>query len=112
LFVAELLDWVDRAASDELPRLLQDAGKDGLDSLQRVTDRLRKFVHGAISPPQNAVGLPPGYHTPRVKRAMRLLADGLDETYKLALQLRPPDLPVEVSRDELRRLIKDEMNNL
>jgi hypothetical protein len=32
LFVAELLDWVDRAASDELPHLLQDAGKDGLIS--------------------------------------------------------------------------------
>jgi hypothetical protein len=109
LFVAELLDWVYRASSDELPRLLQDAGKDGLDSLQRVTDRLRRFAHGAIVPPQNAPGLPPGYHTPRVKRAMQLLADGLDETYKLAVQLRPPDLPVEVSPDELRRVIRDEI---
>jgi hypothetical protein len=110
LYVAELLDWVDRAVSDELPRLLQDAGKDGLESLQRVTNRLRKFVHGAIVPPQSAPGLPPGYHTPRVKRAMQLLADGLDETYKLAVQLRPPDLPVEVSPDDLRRLIRDEIS--
>ena len=109
LFVAELLDWVDRAASDELPRLLQDAGKDGLESLQLVTDRLRKFVHGAIVPPQKAPSLPPGYHTPRVKRAMQLLADGLDETYKLAVQLSPPDLPVEVSPDDLRRLIREEI---
>ena len=110
LFVAELLDWVDRAASDELPRLLQDAGKDGLESLQRVTDRLRKFVHGAIAPPQNAPGLPPGYFTPRVKRAMQLLADGLDETYKLAVELRPPDLPLGISPDDLRRLIREEIS--
>jgi hypothetical protein len=92
-----------------LPRLLQDAGKDGLESLQLVTDRLRKFVHGAIVPPQKAPSLPPGYHTPRVKRAMQLLADGLDETYKLAVQLSPPDLPVEVSPDDLRRLIREEI---
>jgi hypothetical protein len=110
LFVAELLDWIDRAATDELPRLLQDAGKDGLESLELVTDRLRRFAHGAIVPPQNAPSLPPGYYTPRVKRAMQLLADGLDETYKLAVQLRPVDLPVDLSPDGLRRLIRDEIS--
>ena len=36
LFVAELLDWVDRAASQELPGLLKDAGKDGLESFKRL----------------------------------------------------------------------------
>jgi hypothetical protein len=110
LFVAELLDWIDRAATDELPRLLQDAGKDGLESLELVTDRLRRFAHGAIVPPQDAPSLPPGYYTPRVKRAMQLLADGLDETYKLAVQLRPVDLPVDLSPDGLRRLIRDEIS--
>lgn len=67
-------------------------------------------MHGAVVPPQNAPSLPPGYYTPRVKRAIKLLADGLDETYKLAVQLRPPDLPVETSPDELRRLIRDEIS--
>ena len=95
---------MDRAASDELPRLHQHAGKDGLESLQRVTDKLRKFVHGAIVPPQSAPSLPPGYHTPRVKRAMKLLADGLDETYKLAVQLRPSEFPVELTPEELRQI--------
>jgi hypothetical protein len=104
LFVAELLDWIDRAASDELPRLLQDAGKDGLESLQVVTDRLRKFTRGAIVPPQKAKGLPPGYYTPRVQRAMLLVCDGLDETYKLAHELHSPEFPAELSEEELRRI--------
>jgi hypothetical protein len=104
LFVAELLDWVYRAASEELPSLLQDAGKDGLESFTASTDRLRKFVHASIVPPQNARGLPPGYYTPRVKRALQLLADGLDEAYRLAFQIRPPEFPAELTPDELRRI--------
>jgi Bacterial Ig-like domain (group 3)/SdrD B-like domain len=104
LFVAELLDWVYRAASEELPSLLQDAGKDGLESFTASTDRLRKFVHAAIVPPQNARGLPPGYYTPRVKRALQLLADGLDEAYSLAFQVRPPEFPAELTPEELRRI--------
>jgi hypothetical protein len=107
LFVAELLDWVYRAASEELPALLQDAGKDGLESFTASTDRLRKFVHAAIAPPQNARGLPPGYYTPRVKRAIQLLADGLDEAYRLAFQIRPPEFPLdELTPAELARLRK------
>jgi hypothetical protein len=53
--------------------------------------------------------LPPGYKTARVQRALRLLADGLDETYKLAVQLRPSDLPVDISESELRKFIRDEI---
>jgi hypothetical protein len=104
LFVAELLDWVYRAASQELPGLLQDAGKDGLESFKASTDRLRKFVHGAIARPegpQNARGLPDGYYTPRVKRAIQLLADGLDEAYRLAHQVHQPELPPELTAEEL-----------
>ncbi|HYW43705.1 MAG TPA: hypothetical protein VE959_12665 [Bryobacteraceae bacterium] len=111
LFVAELLDWVYRAASEELPGLLQDAGKDGLESFKASTDRLRKFVHGAISPPQKARALPPGYHTPRVKRAMQLLADGLDEAYSLAFQIPSPEFLAEFTEDEkrdIRELLKKE----
>ncbi len=104
LFVAEFLDWVYRTASEELPSLLQDAGKDGLELFTASTDRLRKFVHAAIVPPQNARGLPPGYYTPRVNRALRLLADGLDEAYRLAFQIRPPEFPAELTPEELRRI--------
>jgi hypothetical protein len=109
LFVAELLDWVYRAASEELPALLQDAGKDGIESFIASTDRLRKFVHASRVPPQRAPGLPPGYYTPRVQRALQLLADGLDEAYGLAHEIRPPDLPIDFTakeRQELRELLR------
>jgi hypothetical protein len=102
LFVAELLDWVYRAASEELPGLLQDAGKDGLASFKSATDTLRKFVHAAIG--QHGHGIPDGYHTPRVKRAMHLLADGLDEAYMLANEIPPAEFPAELSAEELRRI--------
>jgi hypothetical protein len=111
LFVAELLDWVNRAATDELPRLLQDAGKDGIESLTSYMERLRRFVHTSIPPTPAAKGLPPGYDTPRVRRAMQLVADGLDETYKLALQLKLPDQPVAVTGDELED-IRGELREL
>ncbi|HLK66075.1 MAG TPA: carboxypeptidase regulatory-like domain-containing protein [Bryobacteraceae bacterium] len=109
LFIAELLDWVNRSASEELPQLLQDAGKDGLESFRASTNRLRRLVHGALELANRrttiardlARGLPPGYHTPRVQRAILLLADGLDEAYRLAFQVPEPQFPAEVSQNRL-----------
>jgi hypothetical protein len=115
LFVAELLDWVYRAASEELPGLLQDAGKDGIESFKRVTDRLRKFVRAAIPSHrvvggveigQHAPGLPPGYFTPRVKQALKLLADGLDEAYFLASEIPPPDFPADLTTQQLKQIVQ------
>jgi len=94
LFVSELLDWVDRAASEELPQVLQTSGKDGLPALKSVIDNLRHFLRASIVPPQKSHGLPPGYRTPRVQRTMLELADALDETYKLAFDIKAPRLPV------------------
>ena len=91
LFLGELLDWVDRAASDELPRLVRDSGKDAIKSLTGIVDTLRKFVRAAVVPAQASPSLPPGYRTPRVQRALSELADQLDETFKLASQIKPPD---------------------
>lgn len=104
LFVAELLDWVYRSASEELPGLLQDAGKDGLESFKRSTDRLRRLVHAAIG--QHAPGIPEGYRTPRVIRAMQLLADGLDEAFLLASEIRSPDFPAELSPQQLTQILE------
>jgi hypothetical protein len=104
LFVAELLDWVYRAASEELPGLLQDAGKDGLPSFKRASDKLRRFVRAAIG--QRAPGIPDGYRTPRVIQAMRLLADGLDEAFFLASEIQPAEFPAEFTEEEKKRLIE------
>jgi hypothetical protein len=103
LFVAELLDWVYRAASEELPGLLQDAGKDGLASFKAATDRLRRFVRAAVG--QHAPGIPEGYRTPRVNRAMQLLADGLDEAYFLADEVRSAEFPAQLTEREKRELL-------
>src|SRR5207237_6674124 len=51
LFVAELLDWIDRVASEEGPRLIQDAGKDGAVALSQTLDNLRTFARGALTVP-------------------------------------------------------------
>lgn len=110
LYVAELLDWVDNSVSTELPALLQDAGKDALSSFRASTDRLRQFVHGAANQAHDTRGLPPGFHTPRVKRALKLLADGLDEAYMLALQVHRDDVTPQLDENEktvIRRLIAD-----
>jgi hypothetical protein len=96
LFVAELLDWVERAASEELPAQLQDSGKDAIGTMKHVVQKLHKFVRAAILPHQPLKGLPPGYRTPRVQRALRELSDQLGETYKLAEKIRTPDFPPEI----------------
>jgi hypothetical protein len=95
LFVAELLDWIDRASSDELPAQLQDSGKDAIATMKHVVRDLHTFVRAALVPPQPAQGLPPGYRTPRVQRAMRVLAQQLAETLRLAEQIKAPDFPEE-----------------
>jgi hypothetical protein len=105
LFVAELLDWVYRSASDELPGLLQDAGKDGLESFKASTNRLRRFVRGALHQ-EDTPGIPPGYFTPRVRRTIKLLADGLDEAYALAYEVHEPEFPGVFTEEEKRRLIR------
>jgi hypothetical protein len=101
LFVAELLDWVENAASKELPSQLQDSGKDAISTAKHVLYDLHRFVHAAIPPQQPRHRLPPGYLTPRVQRAMRLLAGQLAETYRLAGQIKPPDFPPETGRGPL-----------
>jgi len=91
MFVAELLDWIDTAVSKELPAQLQDSGKDAIETLKLVIKNLHGFVHAAILPQQPLKGLPPGYRTPRVQRALRLLSDSLHETYRLAQKIKQPD---------------------
>jgi hypothetical protein len=101
LFVAELLDWIDRFTSEEGPRLIQDAGKDGVAALKPTLDSLRKFArgallmaHGGVQDPVNNP-IPKGYRTPRVQRAVRELADSLDQAYFDAYPIQPLQLTNE-----------------
>jgi hypothetical protein len=72
---------------------LQDSGKDAIDTLKQVVEKLHSFVRAALLPQQPLKGLPPGYRTPRVQRALRLLADSLSETSRLAKNVKQPDFP-------------------
>jgi hypothetical protein len=84
LFVGELLEWVDRFASIEGPRLINDGGKAGVRAAAPTLDNLRRLVRGALISPQDANTLPAGYRTARVQRALQELADNLDEAATLA----------------------------
>lgn len=98
LYVAELLDWTDRVASEEGPRLIQDAGKDGVVALSQTLDSLRTFVRGALMAPHGAQhphAVPKGYATSRVQRSVRELADSLDAALQLAIQIQGLQIPNE-----------------
>jgi hypothetical protein len=79
MFVEDLLSWIQRFATEEGPRLIQDGGKFGVgNSVRPVVVLLRNLVLGAINP-ANIGGLPRGYRTPRVQRALQDLSRQLDE---------------------------------
>ncbi len=84
MFVGELLEWVDRLASIEGPRLINEGGKAGVRAVARTLGKLCRLVRRALIPPQDATTLPAGYRTARVQRALLELADRLDEAANLA----------------------------
>jgi hypothetical protein len=92
LFVGELLDWAERFALEEAPRLIQDGGKSGVISFLPVLDKLRGLVRRALlrssGGQQDPAQLPAGYRTARVQRALQELADHLDDAFELASQIR------------------------
>jgi hypothetical protein len=83
LLLSDLLDWIVRATGDEGPRLIQDAGRDGVRAFAPVLDRLRGLVVQTIQAVKNPA-LPPGLQTPRVTRALQVLRDQLGEATRLA----------------------------
>jgi hypothetical protein len=84
LLLSDLLDWVTRASRVEGPRLIQDAGKDGVQAFAPVLDKLRKLIYATRDISRTSKVLPPGMHTPRVRRALEVLAGQLDEATDLA----------------------------
>jgi hypothetical protein len=91
MFLSDLLDWVLRASQDEGPRIIQDAGKDGVLAFKPILNSLRTLVRATaqIAREQNAVNaMPAGMRTPRVDRALKVLAAQLDEAANLASLVR------------------------
>ena len=89
MFIEDLLAWIQGFAAEEGPRLIQDGGKFGVqNTFFPVADRLQRLVHEAQgSNPANA-GLPRGFHTSRVQRALQELGGELQELVRLAKPIR------------------------
>jgi hypothetical protein len=85
LFAEDLFNWIQSFTTDEGPRLIQDGGKFGVqNSFLPIAQRLRDLVKGAQDPNLRNKGLPPGFHTFRVQRALKQLGEELDELVALA----------------------------
>src|SRR5262249_23476465 len=69
----------DRFASEEGPRLVQDAGKFGVRAFFPTIDRLSSLMRRALIPAQDPAGVPAGYRTARVQRSLEELAGHLDD---------------------------------
>lgn len=94
--VYELLDWVSRVATGDGPRLIQNAGRDGLGSLVSTLQQLGNLLFATLQPNRaqisNANDLPKGFWEERVQRALRELHAQVVEAGKLAdKQMRSPD---------------------
>lgn len=85
LFVEDLLNWIQRFATEEGPRLIQDGGKFGVqNTFFPVATQLQRLVHNAQDPNPANISLPRGFHTTRVQRSLQELADQLQELVDLA----------------------------
>jgi hypothetical protein len=93
ILLSDLLDWVTRASRDEGPRIIQDAGKDGVVAFAPVLERLRFLIRATRDIIRDHHGLPPGLRTPRVKRAFDVLADQLKTAAELAVSVRRQEPP-------------------
>lgn len=98
LTVAELLGWVERFALEEGPRIIHDAGKDGVFVLRPTLEKLTGLVLAAKDRAEQGRANPtPGFHTPRVQRALGELAGNLELALELTEELRRDPRP-EVTR--------------
>jgi len=95
MFLEDVLDEIDKFASDEGPRLLRDSGKISVtNNLLPVVDSLAGLVDQAHRP-ANRAGLPDGYRTARVQKSLDDLEDQLNQLISLIRQVEqqvPPPL--------------------
>lgn len=95
LLLSDLLDWVQRASGEEGPRIIQDAGKDGVFAFAPVLLRLSGLISSTRQAAQQDTSLPAGMSTPRVDRALQVLVSQLAEAANLAGQVNrdaPPQI--------------------
>ena len=85
MFAEDLYNWIQSFAAEEGPRLIQDGGKFAVqNTFVPVAARLLDLVTAS----RNVSGVPRGYHTARVQRALQQLEDELRELVNLAQPIR------------------------
>ena len=99
LTIAELLDWISRLSGEEAQRTIKDSGKDGVQL--DLTPKLRKLSELVSSAskisdrdPEKST-LPAGFHSARVRFALKQLKAHLATTTDLASAItRAPEPPI------------------
>jgi Carboxypeptidase regulatory-like domain len=90
MFVSELLSWVERFATDEGRKLIDEGGRLGVVAFRPTIQLLETLVRAALVPPQDPNRMPAAYRRQRVQRALRELADQLKNTAARVELIRPP----------------------
>jgi IPT/TIG domain-containing protein len=90
-----LLNWVERFAREEGPRLLKEGGKDGvIHAFNPTVKKLSDLVAAAANAARQSSGnSTPGFHTPRVQRAFEELSAHLKATSSLASKIKREPRP-------------------
>jgi hypothetical protein len=94
MFVSELLDWVERFATEEGPQLIEDGGRQGVVAFRPTLELLEKLVLASLVHPdtgQDPTRMPAAYRKQRVQRALRELADQLKNAVTRVAQIKPPE---------------------
>jgi hypothetical protein len=97
IFLGETLNWVQRFATEEGPRLLREGGKDGVINAFRPTlDRLIRLVSGLLAvSAKNSKNSTGGFYSQRVRRSLDELKINLEATQENAnriSRLPAPDI--------------------
>jgi hypothetical protein len=95
MFLEDVLDEIEKFASEEGPRLLRDAGKISVtNNLLPVVDTLASLINQAHSP-ANEAAIPDGYRTARVQKSLDDLEDQLNQLITLIVQVEQQVPPAE-----------------
>ena len=99
LSIAELLDWIDRFAAEEGPRLINEGGKDGVIVLRPTVETLGNLIEQAVdqfAAHEDQVANPPAaVLTARVQRSLKDLGGHLDDMLNLIKPISrfsPPEI--------------------
>ncbi|MFF4253268.1 collagen binding domain-containing protein [Streptomyces sp. NPDC001663] len=104
ILLSDLLDWIVRVSTAEGPRLVREAGKDGVIALTPVLGQLADLVLATEQLAASDPSLPDGVRTPRVLRALRELRTQLADAVRLARAVQRTEAPVIVFVDEVTDL--------